>query len=171
MKRHQQFVMIDAGIYDHPKIMEAGPEAGWLYVCGVCYVGRHDLDGRIPAACIPYLMVGGKKHARRLVEVGLWDRDGDGYRIRGYARRRCRLRENGHQAARDEWATMRRVIAPVIFQRDGHACRYCGQGRNLTVDHVLPLSRGGDNAQDNLVTACRSCNSSKHDKTPEEWQR
>ena len=42
------------------------------------------------------------------------------------------------------------------------ACYYCGHGDNLTVDHLVPLVRGGPDEADNLIWACRSCNSSKH---------
>jgi hypothetical protein len=67
-----------------------------------------------------------------------------------------------------EW----RVIRQRIFERDGYTCNYCGvHGAKLECDHVVPLSRGGTNDDDNLVTACRSCNRSKHAKLVEEWTR
>lgn len=57
-----------------------------------------------------------------------------------------------------------------VFERDGHTCRYCGaSGEPLECDHVLPVSRGGSNRDDNLVAACFTCNRSKHNKTTEEW--
>lgn len=57
-----------------------------------------------------------------------------------------------------------------IFQRDNYTCRYCGQrGGLLEIDHYIPLSRGGDNQDDNLVTACRKCNRSKKNQTGEEF--
>eukprot|EP00268_Persea_americana_P038384 TRINITY_DN3796_c0_g2_i4.p1 TRINITY_DN3796_c0_g2~~TRINITY_DN3796_c0_g2_i4.p1 ORF type:complete len:142 (+),score=28.15 TRINITY_DN3796_c0_g2_i4:251-676(+) len=46
--------------------------------------------------------------------------------------------------------------------------RYCSSRENLTVDHVLPISRGGDWKWENLVTACAKCNSKKGQKTLEE---
>jgi hypothetical protein len=49
----------------------------------------------------------------------------------------------------------------AIFERDGYQCVRCGSRRDLTVDHVVPVSRGGLNAPDNLRTLCRRCNSSK----------
>jgi len=55
-----------------------------------------------------------------------------------------------------------------IFKRDGGHCQYCGSSRDLTLDHVHPRSRGGKTSWDNLVTACKSCNSRKGDSTPEE---
>lgn len=55
-----------------------------------------------------------------------------------------------------------------IYKRDGQACVYCGHKDNLTLDHVLPRSRGGRDSWDNLVTACQRCNTEKGDRTPEE---
>jgi CRISPR/Cas system Type II protein with McrA/HNH and RuvC-like nuclease domain len=55
-----------------------------------------------------------------------------------------------------------------IFKRDNYECCYCGSKRNLTIDHVVPKSRGGSNYWDNLVTSCGRCNSNKDNMTPEE---
>jgi 5-methylcytosine-specific restriction endonuclease McrA len=55
-----------------------------------------------------------------------------------------------------------------IFRRDGHRCLYCGSREDLTLDHVLPRSRGGKTSWQNLATACKRCNSKKGDFTPEE---
>ena len=64
------------------------------------------------------------------------------------------------------WQTIR----TRIFGRDDYTCQYCGErAGKLECDHVIPVSRGGPNTDDNLVTACRDCNRSKRDKTPEEW--
>ncbi len=59
----------------------------------------------------------------------------------------------------------------AVMLRDGYACQYCGAapGRHwLTVDHVVPRSRGGCHDWDNLVTACTLCNQKKGSRTPEE---
>jgi 5-methylcytosine-specific restriction endonuclease McrA len=58
-----------------------------------------------------------------------------------------------------------------VLARDHDTCQYCGSqpGRSsLTVDHVLPRSRGGGTTWDNVVTACRECNHKKGGRTPEE---
>lgn len=55
-----------------------------------------------------------------------------------------------------------------IYKRDDNQCVYCGSKKHLTIDHVLPKSRGGDNTWKNLVTCCLSCNLKKGNKTPEE---
>lgn len=64
-----------------------------------------------------------------------------------------------------------RVMRPsraLVYKRDGHKCQYCGSTRRLTIDHVLPRSRGGGNTWDNLVVACSSCNTKKGDKLLEQ---
>ena len=55
-----------------------------------------------------------------------------------------------------------------LFKRDNNTCVYCGSKDELTLDHVLPKSRGGRTSWDNVVTACHKCNNKKDNKTPEE---
>ena len=58
-----------------------------------------------------------------------------------------------------------------VLARDYHTCQYCGvkpDRSELTIDHVLPRSRGGKTSWDNVVTACRRCNARKGNKTPAE---
>lgn len=55
-----------------------------------------------------------------------------------------------------------------IHNRDNYTCQYCGSTKNLSVDHILPVSRGGLSTWENTVTACQPCNSKKGNKTPQE---
>ena len=55
-----------------------------------------------------------------------------------------------------------------VLKRDHHTCQYCGARNRLTIDHILPKSRGGRDTWENLVAACASCNNRKGDRTPEE---
>ncbi|MCG2587838.1 HNH endonuclease [Rhodohalobacter sulfatireducens] len=55
-----------------------------------------------------------------------------------------------------------------IMKRDQHTCQYCGTKSDLTLDHVLPRSRGGEDSWENLVTACNKCNVKKGNRTPDE---
>lgn len=55
-----------------------------------------------------------------------------------------------------------------IHLRDGNKCAYCSSTRNLTIDHIIPTSRGGKNTWENLICSCVKCNISKGAKTPEE---
>jgi len=57
-----------------------------------------------------------------------------------------------------------------IYIRDNFTCQYCAQKfapKELTIDHVLPASQGGPKIWTNVVTACRKCNQTKADRTPE----
>lgn len=55
----------------------------------------------------------------------------------------------------------------AVFVRDQHRCQYCG-GQADSIDHVIPRSRGGLHAWDNVAAACRPCNLRKRDRTPDE---
>ncbi|MEM1418500.1 MAG: HNH endonuclease, partial [Myxococcota bacterium] len=55
-----------------------------------------------------------------------------------------------------------------VFLRDEQTCQYCGSRSDLTLDHVLPRSRGGASSWENLVACCRECNLSKGQRTPDE---
>lgn len=55
-----------------------------------------------------------------------------------------------------------------LLRRDRSRCQYCGTSEKLTLDHVLPRSRGGRDTWENLVTACMPCNNRKGNRTPEE---
>lgn len=56
-----------------------------------------------------------------------------------------------------------------ILRRDGHRCQYCGRTDvALTVDHIIPKARLGEDTWENLVTACVECNNRKGDRLPEE---
>ena len=66
---------------------------------------------------------------------------------------------------------VRKLSRRNILQRDDHRCQYCGRrpgSQGLTLDHVVPKSRGGKNAWENLVACCGKCNHRKADRTPEE---
>lgn len=56
-----------------------------------------------------------------------------------------------------------------ILERDRHTCQYCNhKGEQLTLDHVIPRSRGGGDSWENLVAACVRCNVKKGNRTPKE---
>lgn len=56
-----------------------------------------------------------------------------------------------------------------VFVRDGFQCAYCGAPREkLTVDHIIPKSRGGETTFENCVSSCKPCNNKKGDRSPRE---
>jgi len=99
---------------------------------------------------------------------------------------------NGHEFTRFAYSTRYRIPLPdvillsvfngfirhevrfsrqSIFERDGCTCQYCGDHyprSRLTLDHIVPASRGGDDSWENLVVACHTCNVRKADRTPDE---
>lgn len=74
-------------------------------------------------------------------------------------------------AAGMNWIRQERRLA--VYLRDGLSCCYCGQsvedGAQLTLDHVIPRTRGGRNSVDNLVTSCHRCNSARSDREIHEF--
>ena len=65
----------------------------------------------------------------------------------------------------------RRLSRQSVFYRDGFVCQYCRQvSKQLTLDHIMPRSRGGIHAWDNVVSACIPCNHRKAGLTPKEAQ-
>lgn len=56
------------------------------------------------------------------------------------------------------------------FSKQVKSCCYCGKSDvKLTIDHIVPISRGGTNSLNNIALACGHCNSSKGNKTLDEW--
>ncbi len=74
----------------------------------------------------------------------------------------------GHPQTR---RTIKKSLRNHIIKRDKSTCRYCGKvlhKRQIELDHIQPLSRGGDNTARNLVVSCSPCNQKKGAKTPEQ---
>ena len=68
-------------------------------------------------------------------------------------------------------AHRRKITRRAVFARDRWTCQYCGQERgNLTVDHVIPRSKGGGSGWDNIVACCAPCNRRKGDRLPQPGQ-
>ncbi len=77
---------LDDQFASHPKVLRAGPDAAWLYVCGGLYCAKHLTDGSIPKVAVPTLTT--LKNAARLAGVlvreNLWSDDGDDYHVHDY---------------------------------------------------------------------------------------
>jgi hypothetical protein len=107
------WVYLDDQFPEHPKVIAAGPEAAWLYVCGLAYVKRHGTRGFISAAVLPRISDVSQpvRRANRLVSVGLWRKrtDGEpGYEIHDYDEwnRTADARSAaGRKAARARWGS------------------------------------------------------------------
>lgn len=86
----------------------------------------------------------------------------------GYLHLDCQSKKRSPLTAqekrRNQYEYKRKTLVDHIFDRDGHRCVACGSRNHLTLDHVVPLSKGGNDTEDNLQTLCKSCNSRKKDR-------
>jgi len=158
----------------HPKIVGLSDRAFRLWVWGLTYSQQHLTDGWIPAIAIPGVFV---RSIKDLVAGHSWDSVEGGYRIHDY------LDWNDSKAVVVEARQLAKVrmalvrdpeLRKALRDRDQDQCRFCGIEVNwadrksrggATYDHVRP---GGGDTLDNLVIACRGCNSRKGKRTPEE---
>src|SRR5881394_3745771 len=60
----------------------------------------------------------------------------------------------------------RKITRRAVFARDSWTCQYCGARSNLTVDHVVPRSKGGSSSWENIVASCAPCNRRKGNSLP-----
>jgi hypothetical protein len=111
----------------------------------------HDLLDEYEVSGVPYWEVTGWSH-QRIDQPYIRYPDRHGNLTGGVARRL-----GGRQ---------RQLAYAKLVERDGEKCRQCGAIVNLSVDHVIPISKGGGNGIDNLQLLCKICNSEKHAKLP-----
>lgn len=141
--------LVDDKLHASARWMRATKGARALWVSGLSWCaaqGRY--DGRISHHVLKVLG-GTKRDADTLVEVGLWERDGDNFLGRYEIRRS------------DRRADIPPAIRAAVYERDEFACVTCGTGNDLSLDHVIPWSRGGADTVENFQTMCRPCNSAK----------
>ena len=135
------------------------------------------LDGRVLLLNQTYEPLGTVSVARAVVMTfknSVTVEEYDGNRVLRSARAEfpvpsvIRRREYINIRRRREASGMKRLR---IYIRDKYRCQYCGEKKpvsDLTLDHILPRSRGGDNSPVNVVTACVPCNGRKGNRTPAE---
>jgi hypothetical protein len=167
------WVRVDDEFMDHAKVAPLSDAAVRLWMEASCWSRKpHNLkhEGRIPEALLVtiaknrYPRAKALKLAAELVAAnggglygqGLWVVVDGGWQIHDWL----------------HWGPLRPSWSdsnyPFVFERDGEVCRYCGRTENLSVDHVVPRCQGGGDQLENLVVACRSCNSRKGGRTPEQ---
>lgn len=77
-------------------------------------------------------------------------------KVRSYIRKALNKRR-----ARLASVIVRPIDERVVYERCHHCCVYCGRVDDLTLDHVIPIAKGGPHTEDNLVIACKKCNCKK----------
>lgn len=159
-----------------------GGEAIIMWLALARYAAEHPVnDGFIPDEDIE-ILAGAPRHPRRalraLVDCGCRGPDGvRGAGLVGSVESGWRLIDDGLEddfatVMRDKWRSQRAMrraawrVRPIL---PTDVCAYCGtRSDRMTIDHVVPLSLGGDSHPSNLVPACSSCNSRKGGRTPEQ---
>ena len=74
---------------------------------------------------------------------------------------------DANEDAKEQWASryVSDKVRASILERDNYKCTACGSESDLEIDHIVPISQGGDGGEDNLQTLCRSCNRRKRTRT------
>lgn len=132
------WLKIDDQFPDHPKIVEAGPLASWLHVCGMAYCARYLTDGFIPADQVSRLANLSSPHnlSAKLVRVALWEPVSGGFQICDWLG--CYIAFGGitqelrHSADYVRWRR-------AVLKRDKSTCQSCASiNQRLHVHHILP---------------------------------
>ena len=111
--------------------------------------------------------VNNKAHEKSVRDAYLLTPEGQSSAARSRANRRAKMLGNGG---------MLTVSINDLAERQNNRCYLCGLKftkvkRKPTLEHIIPLSRGGPNSDENVAAACKSCNSSKSTKPPEQMAR
>lgn len=169
---------------DHPKFDSLSDGAFRLWHQGMGFCRKFQTDGLIPTASLRQFKAYSAKRMRILLtpyvpgENPLWRAiDGFGIKVHDYLEWNLSKEDENQQReeAKQRMSLGRNgEIRKLLRDRDGSACRYCGRTvlwtdrrgpSGATYDHVIP---GGGNELDNLVIACRGCNSKKGRRSPEQ---
>jgi len=168
------WVRIHDGAMTHPKLVGLSDKAFRLWVWGLSYTQMHLTNGLIVVDALPSTL---KRATADLIAKRLWETHDLGFTIHDY------LDWNDSKEAvmaarklgRHRIAFLRDPdLKRQLRARDGDQCRYCGKTVNwldrkgangATYDHIDPR---GEATMENLVIACRGCNSSKRNRTPEQ---
>lgn len=91
----------------------------------------------------------------------LWTKNNPERKSASLHKRKARMKNLKTTLTSEQWED--------IMKTFDNSCAYCGSKKKLTKDHFIPLSNGGDYTIQNIIPACRSCNSSKRDTDFYEW--
>lgn len=89
-----------------------------------------------------------------------------------YFCRECRHQANANEniVHRLKTTAKEKIDFNRISKRTKGCCAYCGKRKKImTLDHVIPICKGGEHSHSNLILACKNCNSSKRERLLEDW--
>lgn len=168
------WVKLHTRFYVDPKVASL-PDADteMMFVRSLAYAGDQETSGFIPESIVP-LLTRKRRHAgcvKALVESGLWTKVTGGYRIGAWSDWQDQLDvlANRRAADRERKRKSRARQRQELAEKSGDQCRRCGTRDDLVVDHIIPKSRGGTDAVDNLQILCWSCNAQKRNLTEKEY--
>lgn len=148
------YFKVDGRISSSPGAVKAGVPAMGAWVIMGSWVSQYDAGGFIPRF-VAEAMLGpdAGEWGKRLVDAGLWaDSSGEpGWYFINW--RQSQLR--------DYRPRISAALRHAVYERDGWACLHCGAEDRLSLDHIHPYSKGGEDSYENLQTLCSSCNSKK----------
>lgn len=175
-----QWLRLYDEIVDDPKICNMNEMLRWRYVSLLCIVSRNNQRGYIPCEeDILFTMRISKEDwdetKKVFIQKEIIAENEKGEYINGWFERQYESDDSSKRVKkyRQTLKTLGKTTnylkhKQLIFERDNNKCVYCSSSKNLCLDHLIPLSRGGDNEKDNLVTACKECNSGKAGRLPSE---
>ena len=164
---------LDDSFWSNPKVTAVGNEAAGAYARMLSYCGDHLTDGRVPPEMAKF--IARPAILRKLEEFSFIVANGTGYLIPDFLEfnpSAALVTQRRSLDARRAALHRDKTLINAVRARDGSDCRYCGQEVDFTdrrseaggtYDHVDPY---GENVVENLVVACRGCNSSKGARTP-----
>lgn len=175
---------VDDGFHDHRKVRAVDdPAAIGLWTLAGSWSGQQRTDGFVPEKVLRRWTSSWRRLAVKLDDAGLWapvEQNGEpGYRFHDWSDWQPEAVQVEEAGERWKWrrkAALKRnrELCETIAKRDRDLCRYCGTrvnwadrrgAKGATYDHVDPA---GENSLENVVVACRRCNSKKSNFKPEE---
>lgn len=154
------YVRIDDEMHRNGKVRGVSLAARWSYIASICQSGNKLTDGFLADYDLSQVDAD-RKVAKELEGAGLWEPADGGWFVVGWGDVAKPGPRTWVHASRRAWDHLAKTLAPMVFDRDGHRCRQCKATEDLTVDHIIPLVRGGAHDEGNLQTLCRPCNSRK----------
>lgn len=163
----KSYIKLYTNFFEDERIMSLSEKNQVRFIKLLLVAAKVEQNGLLPSVydiCWYLHMIGGnrlrdmRRTLNKIHQAGLIKPNGENGWVITYAHTVHRGREITRQ-----WLKMRRFV----MKRDQYICSYCG-GKAKHVDHIVPLSRGGSNEEDNLVASCQPCNNKKYYYTPEE---
>lgn len=163
-------VKLNAYAFESIEMMSVPALAQMAYIHSLCWCRKHGTYTFHLAAVAPAMSLSStSRHARRLVDVGLWTpRDvahvfdlAPNDMFIPWPTRKDSVVDAEHRRRRAHTSYHRRA---ELLERDGHRCQECAATNDLTIDHIMPITKGGTDELDNLRILCRPCNSRKKDR-------